>query len=237
LDLAPNRAKHCRVTTERRSAAELALEFVADGNVIGLGTGRAASAFVRDLGERVRAGLSVRGVPTSQATADLARQSGIPLVALDDVETIDVTVDGADEVDPHLDLIKGYGAAMVREKIVAAASRRLVILVGPEKLVATLGQRGRLPVEVIPFAAATCARRFAAMGLGGALREADGDRVVTDNGNYVFDCRVRAIADPAALDRELCCVPGVVGTGIFAGMADAVVVDDEGGARVMRRPG
>lgn len=220
-----------------RNAAELALGFVNEGDVVGLGTGRAANAFVRALGERVRAGLSVRGVPTSQATADLARQCAIPLVALDDVDAIDVTVDGADEVDPRLDLIKGYGAAMVREKIVAAASRRLVIVVGPEKLVTTLGERGRVPVEVIPFGAAVCARRFAEMGLDGALREDRGEKVITDNGNYVFDCRVQAIADPAALDRELCCIPGVVGTGIFAGMAAAVVVDEEGGGRVMRRGG
>ncbi len=219
-----------------RSAAEIALEFVADGHTVGLGTGRAANAFVRALGERARAGLTVRGVPTSQATAALARECGVALVGLDDVEAIDVTVDGADEVDPNLDLIKGYGAALVREKIVAAASRRLVISIGPEKLVDVLGQRGRIPVEVIPFAAATCARRFAAMGLAGAVRENGGEKVVTDNGNYVFDCGVTAIADPAALDRELCCIPGVLGTGIFAGMADAVVVDDPDGARLIRRP-
>ncbi len=218
-----------------QSAAVSALEFVENGFTVGLGTGRAASAFVEALGELVRAGLTVRGVPTSDATAELARRCGISLVGLDDVEGLDVTVDGADEVDPHLDLIKGYGAALVREKIVAAASRRLVILVGPEKLVDALGQRGRLPVEVIPFAAATCARRFAAMGLAGDVRVHEGNTVVTDNGNYVFDCEVAAIEDPAALDRELCCVPGVLGTGIFAGMADAVIVDDAGGARVMRR--
>ncbi len=220
-----------------KSAADIALDFVEDGNTVGLGTGRAASAFVRALGERVRAGLQVRGVPTSEATAALARECGVALVGLDDVEVIDVTVDGADEVDPQLNLIKGYGAALVREKIVAAASRRLVIMVGPEKLVDVLGQRGRIPVEVIPFAAATCARRFAAMGIGGDPREDDGKKVVTDNGNYVFDCRVRAIEDPAGLDRELCCVPGVLGTGIFAEMAEAVVVDESSGARLIRRPG
>jgi len=218
-----------------RSAAELAMDFVEDGFTVGLGTGRAASAFVRVLGERVQGGLVVRGVPTSVATAELARACGVPLVGLDDVESIDVTIDGADEVDPQLDLIKGYGAALVREKVVAAASQRLVILVGPEKLVNVLGQRGRIPVEVIPFAATLCARRFTAMGLGGALRQSDGAPVVTDNGNYIYDCRVESIADPAALDRELCCVPGVLGTGIFAGMARAVVVDRPDGATLMQR--
>lgn len=216
------------------SAADLALEFIEDGQIVGLGTGRAASAFVRALGARVGAGLSVQGVPTSQATAQLAGDCGIPLLALDDVERLDLTVDGADEVDPGLNLIKGYGAALVREKIVAAASDRLVILVGREKLVDCLGQRGRLPVEVVPFAVGTCGRRFAEMGIPGVVREADGEVVVTDNGNYVVDCRVEAIADPVSLDRELCCTPGVLGTGIFAEMAEAVIVEDDRGARLMR---
>lgn len=218
-----------------RTAAELAMDYVENGFTVGLGTGRAASAFVQVLGERVRSGMVVRGVPTSVATAELARACGVPLVGLDDVESIDVTVDGADEVDPKLDLIKGYGAALVREKVVASASRRLVILVGPEKLVSVLGQRGRIPVEVIPFAATVCARRFTGMGLGGALRQSDGAPVITDNGNYIYDCRVESIADPAALDRELCCIPGVLGTGIFAGMARAVVVDRPDGATLMQR--
>jgi ribose 5-phosphate isomerase A len=217
-----------------RTAAELALDFVEDGFTVGLGTGRAASAFVRALGARVRSGLAVRGVPTSLATAELARECGLPLVGLDDVDAIDVTIDGADEVDPKRDLIKGYGAALVREKVVAAASRSLVILVGPEKLVRVLGQRGKLPVEVIPFAAGVCDRQFTRMGLGGALRRSDGAPVVTDNGNYVYDCRVEAIDDPAALDRDLCCVPGVLGTGIFAGMARAVIVDHPDGAYLLQ---
>ncbi len=217
------------------TAADVALEHVEDGFVLGLGTGRAASAFVRALGERVADGLRVRGVPTSQATAELAGECGIPLLELAEVERLDLTVDGADEVDPHLDLIKGYGAALVREKIVASASNRLIILVGPEKLVDTLGQRGRLPVEVVPFAAAVCQRRFAEMGIPAVVRDEGGSPVLTDNGNFVLDCQVHAIDDPAALDRELCCTPGVLGTGIFAHMADAVIVEDRHGVRVMQR--
>jgi len=217
------------------TAADVALEHVEDGFVLGLGTGRAASAFVRALGERVADGLRVRGVPTSQATAELAGECAIPLLDLAEVERLDLTVDGADEVDPHLDLIKGYGAALVREKIVASASNRLIILVGPEKLVDTLGQRGRLPVEVVPFAAAVCQRRFAEMGIPAVIREEAGAPVLTDNGNYVLDCQVHAIDDPAALDRELCCTPGVLGTGIFAHMADVVIVEDRHGVRVMQR--
>src|SRR5436309_2414009 len=139
-------------------------EFVRDGDSVGLGSGRAASEFIRVLGERVRAGLHVRGVPTSDASAQLAASVGIPLVTLDEGMPLAVTVDGADEVAPNLDLIKGYGRALVREKIVAASSRRLVILVGDEKLVPRLGARGKLPVEVVPFALPLCEARLSELG-------------------------------------------------------------------------
>src|SRR5262245_30600139 len=141
------------------------LSMVPADAVIGLGSGRAASAFIRALGERVRQGLKVRGVPTSQATAKLATEVGIPLVTLDQIEQLDLTVDGADEVDPQLNLIKGYGGALVREKIVAAASRRRVILVTAEKLVDALGSHGRLPAEFLPFALPLCRRRLGDLGL------------------------------------------------------------------------
>src|SRR5436189_345376 len=141
--------------------ARRALGFVKDDTAVGLGAGRAATAFVRALADRVRDGLRVRGVPVSEATAELARELGIPLVGLE--ADIDVTVDGADEVDPNLDLIKGYGGALVRERIVAAASGRQIILVGPEKLVPVLGSHGRLPIEVVPFARPLAARRLEAL--------------------------------------------------------------------------
>src|SRR5512143_4018027 len=175
--------------------AARALEFVHDGAVVGLGTGRAATAFVEALGARVKQGLHVTGVPTSQATAATARRLAIPLVDLDDVDEIDVTVDGADEVDPQLNLIKGYGGAMVGEKIVAAASRREIILVGSEKLVPVLGKRGILPVEVIPFAVGFCKRRLAALGCRPQVRFTDGVRVpfVSDSGNYILDCGIEPI--------------------------------------------
>ena len=204
--------------------AERALEFVQDGNIVGLGSGRAATAFVRALGRRVQAGLRVRSVPTSQATAQLATATGIPLVPLTEDLIIDVTVDGADEVDPQLDLIKGYGGALVREKIVAAASRRLVILVGSEKLVSVLGQRGLLPIEVVPFGASFCRRRLQQLGYEAALRGASGGLYVTDNGNHILDCRVSAITHAAELEQRVLSIPGVVGTGLFVGMADTVLV-------------
>src|SRR5262249_47410221 len=140
---------------------ERALELIPDGAVLGLGSGRAASAFLKALAERVRTGgLKVRGVPTSRGTAELAGQLGIPLTTPAEVEALDVDVDGADEVDPSLDLIKGYGRALVREKIVASAARQLIILVTPEKLVPRLGARGRLPVEVVEFGLPVCERRL-----------------------------------------------------------------------------
>jgi ribose 5-phosphate isomerase A len=206
-------------------AAEAALEWVRDGMTLGLGTGRAAAAFVNALGTRVADGLQITGVPTSEATAELARRLGIPLARLEDVEILDITFDGADEVDDQLDLIKGYGGAMVREKIVAASSNQLVILVGPEKLVPQLGQRGRLPIEVLPFGEAVVRRELGKLGLD-ADRRVDGhsQSVVTDNGNWILDAKLRPPLDALALESAIVAIPGVVGTGFFLGMADAVIV-------------
>jgi ribose 5-phosphate isomerase A len=214
-------------------AAE-ALRHVANGQIIGLGTGQAASAFVRALGQRVAGGLDVRGLPTSEATAALARGLGIKLVTPDDVEVIDLDVDGADEVDPRGDLIKGYGGALLREKVVAHLARRFVVLVGGEKLVSVLGSRGRLPVEVVPFAATPCRRRLEALGYPAERRMAAGAPAVTDNGNRLLDCRVGPIADPAALDATLRTIPGVVGTGLFVGMKPTVLVWDGARCRTLR---
>lgn len=203
---------------------ERAVELVANGSKVGLGSGRAAEAFVTALGERVRAGLPVQGVPTSERTAALARELQIPLLTLAVAGKLDLTVDGADEVDPNLDLIKGYGRAMVREKIVAASSRQLVILVGEEKLVPTLGARGKLPVEVVPFALALCERRLAELGCRPVLDVRAGTPFVTDNGNHILDCHVGPIANPPQLECDIRAIPGVVGTGLFVGMADIVLV-------------
>jgi len=206
-------------------AAETALEWVRDGMKLGLGTGRAASAFVEALGARVATGLSVTGVPTSEATAALARRLAIPLARLEDVEALDITFDGADEVDGDLDLIKGYGAAMVREKIVAASSDQLVILVGPEKLVSALGERGRLPIEVVPMGVTLVRRELAKLGLATDLRTDDRSQtVVTDNGNWILDAKLDTPLDAVALEHAIVAIPGVLGTGFFLGMADAVVI-------------
>ena len=212
------------------AAAARALELIADGTRVGLGSGRAAAAFARLLAGRVRAGLRVAAVPTSQATERMARDLGIPLVGLDEDVELDLTIDGADEVAPNLDLLKGWGGALVRERVVAAASRRQVIVVGREKLVAALGQRGRIPVEVIPFARAPAARRLRALGLRPEVRtNANGTQpAITDNGNLLMDCVPSDVLRDGhaarALDAALRAIPGVVDTGLFLGTAERVLV-------------
>lgn len=217
--------------------AAYAVSLVPDGAGVGLGSGRAAAAFVRALGDRVRQGLRVRGVPTSEATAALARVAGIPLVELDRTP-LDLTVDGADEVDPELNLIKGYGGALVRERIVAAASRRQVILVTADKLVPRLGTRGRLPVEIVPFARRLCERRLEALGCRPELRGGERAPFLTDNGNLILDCGIAPLDDPAGLEREIRRIPGVVDTGLFLDTADTVVVAEDGRVRTLEpKPG
>ena len=210
-----------------------ALRLVKPGHTIGLGTGRAASAFIRALGA---SGIQVRGVPTSTPAEELARSVGIPIVTLAEAGKIDTDFDGADEVDSRFNLIKGYGGALVREKIVAASSRRLVVLVGYEKMVKRLGDRGSIPVEVVPFGVSLVSAKIKAMGMKPRIRENAGKEFITDNGNLILDCAVKKIASPARLDRELLAIPGVVGTGLFIAMADMVLVAEASGKiRVLKR--
>lgn len=205
---------------------QYALRYVKPGHTVGLGTGRAASAFIRALGA---SGISVRGVPTSKASEELGRSVGIPIVTLAQAGKIDTDFDGADEVDARLNLIKGYGGALVREKIVAASSRRFVVLVGYEKIVKWLGQNGPLPVEVVPFGLSLVTAKIKAMGMKPSAREKNGQQYITDNGNVILDCVVKKISNPARLDRDLLAIPGVVGTGLFAAMADVVLVAEASG--------
>jgi len=210
-----------------------ALDLVRDGTVVGLGTGRAATAFLHALAGRMRDGLQVEGVPTSEETARVARELGIPLVGLE--ADVDLTVDGADEVDPELNLIKGYGGALVRERIVATASARQVILVTRDKLVEVLGSHGRLPVEILPFALPLCRRRLEALGLKPVLRTEEDRPFVTDNWNVIVDCATGPIEDPPALERTILSIPGVIDTGLFLGIADTVLVADGAGVRELDR--
>ncbi len=223
------------IDAEKRRAAERGLEYVEHGMVLGLGTGSTAAHAVRLLGERVRAGLDVRGVPTSRATQALAEACGVPLATLDEVTRLDLTIDGADEVDPELRLIKGGGGALLREKIVASVSDRLVIVVDSGKLVERLGAFG-LPVEVTPFAANVVAAALEATGCRAALRCGAGGRpFVTDEGNVLLDCAYGAIGDPRALAASLNAIVGVVEHGLFLDMADIVIVGRAAGVEVIER--
>lgn len=211
-----------------------AAELIQPGMVVGLGTGSAATSFIKALGAKVQAGLTIRGLPTSEVSAKLATELGIPLVTFDDVPHLDVCVDGADEIDPNGDLIKGYGGALVREKIVAAYAKKFVILAGFEKRVKVLGERGKLPVEVLTFALTPCRRALETMGFPSELRKKDGEVFVTDNGNYILDCHTTAIDNPAETDTKMLAIPGVVGTGLFAKMAHVVMIQNEDGSIEVR---
>jgi ribose 5-phosphate isomerase A len=218
------------VLDPKRAAALAALEELPEHGVIGLGTGSTAKIFIDELAKLVHAGRKLVGVPTSQASRAQAEALGVPL--LDDAGpwSIDVTVDGADEVDASLNLIKGGGAAHTREKIVNHASRRNVIVVDPAKLSQKLGESWHVPIEVLAFGHATTARALGAHGVP-ALRTRDGAPVRTDAGNLIYDLKAGVIADPAGLDAALHAIPGVVETGLFVARVDVVIV---GGTPVRR---
>ena len=204
---------------EKEAAARASLEFVKDGQVVGLGTGSTAAFFIKLLAERVKAGLRIRGIPTSVKSQELAASLGIPLTTLDEVQEIAVTVYGADEVDPQLRLIKGGGGAMLREKIVASATKHLVIVADASKQVPVLG-KFPLPVEVIRFAEALVAKRIAELGAEVSVRKTtDGKPYVTDENNNILDCRFGEIRDADKLARQLSDMPGIVEHGLFIGMA------------------
>ena len=208
---------------EKEAAARASLKFVKDGNVVGLGSGTTAMHFIQLLGEQVKNGLRIRGIPSSVRSREQATSLGIPLTTFDECQEIDVTIDGADEVDPALRLIKGGGGALLREKIVASATRQVVIVVDATKRVPVLG-RFPLPVEVIKFARALVAKKIEALGAMVELRQADGKPYLTDENNYILDCRFGEISKPDVLARQLSDMPGVVEHGLFIGMANVVLV-------------
>lgn len=223
----------------KRQAAARALEAVRDGMKLGLGTGSTAKHFVELLGEKVRAGLDVVGVPTSEATRADALRCGISLTSLDEIDCLDLTVDGADEIDPKLNLIKGGGGALLREKIVAAASDRMIVIADDTKWVDTLG-RFPLPIEVIPFGLAATRRAlngaFAEAGVSGQMdlrRAKDGHVFVTDGGHWIVDAHLGRIADPPRLARLLAAIPGVVEHGLFVGLASTAILAGKQGIRVI----
>ncbi len=225
----------------KREAAAGALEFVQPGMRLGLGTGSTARPFVELLGERVRAGLDIVAVPTSEATREQAERCAIPLTTLDETPQLDLTVDGADEIAPDLTLIKGGGGALLREKIVAAASARMVVIADKSKWVSMLGQFA-LPIEVVPFGLAATKRAVeaatAAAGCPGPLtlrRDKTGRTFVTDGGHCILDAALQRIADPRALADRLAAIPGVVEHGLFIGLAHVAVIAGPEGRRIVER--
>ena len=227
----------------KRQAAAGALDFVRAGMRLGLGTGSTAAHFVDLLAGRVRGGLDVIAVPTSEATRAQAARLGVPLTTLDEAPELDLTVDGADEIAPDLSLIKGGGGALLREKIVAAASARMVVIADHTKWVATLG-RFPLPIEVVPFGLAATRRAVEAAALAAGApgpaplrRGNDGHAFVTDGGHFILDAALERIVRPDVLAKRLAAIPGVVEHGLFIGLAQVAVIAGPDGMRVVERPG
>lgn len=214
---------HMPHDAEKEVAARASLRFVRDGAVVGLGSGSTATDVLRLLGERIRAGLKILGIPTSRKTAELAAILGIPLTTFDQIQEIDVTIDGADEFDPQLSLIKGGGGALLHEKVVASASRQVVIVTDSSKQVPVLGMFP-LPVEVIAFAESLVKKRIEALGASVVLRQSNGRPFVTDEGHHMLDCSFGQIPDPPSLALRLNDMPGIVEHGLFIGIATVILV-------------
>ncbi len=223
----------------KEMAGRRAVEYVEEGMVIGLGTGSTAAYAIKALGERVAEGLQIQAISTSEASTQLATQLGIAMKSFEDETVLDLTIDGADEVDPNLNLIKGLGGALLREKIVAAATTLQIIIVDTSKLVNRLGTRSPLPVEVVPFGWPLAQRHLIEQDLRAELRkEAGGDEpIVTDNGNFILDCHFPdGIDDAAGTERRINAVPSVVENGLFVGLTDLVIVAEESGnCRIIER--
>ena len=219
----------------KRASADASLKYVKDGMVLGLGTGSTARYVLEGLAHKIsEEGLLVSGVPTSLASAEAARLLGIPLTSLEEHPVLDLAIDGADEVDPHLDLIKGLGGALFREKIVAAAARKFIVVVDESKIVPRLGTRVPVPVEVHPFGWRSTQAALEALRAKVTLRTVEGTPFRTDNGNLVLDAHFGVIRTPARLAASLDAVPGVVGHGLFLKMTDLALAASEHGVRTLR---
>ncbi len=207
----------------KRKAAQKAVEFIEDGMVLGLGTGSTTFFAIEAIGELVKKGYDLRGVPTSIASEEQAMKCGIPLVSMDEIKGIDLTIDGADEVDDDLNLIKGMGGALLREKMVAYASKQEIIIVDEGKLVRKLGTKSPLPIEVTRFGHVMTARNIRSLGCVPELKGGE-KPFISDNGNFIYNCRFDSIDDPSSLEIKLKSIPGVVETGLFLGLATKAVV-------------
>jgi ribose 5-phosphate isomerase A len=212
----------------KQAAAKKAIEYIKDGMNIGLGTGTTAYWAIQYIGEKVKQGLRVRAIATSIQSQNLAQELGIPIIGFAEAGHLDITIDGADEVDGQLQLIKGGGGALLREKIVAAATKFYIIIADDKKLVDTLG-KFKLPVEVIPFGWELTAAKLRNLGSEPGLRVGNDGPFITDNGNYILDCAFGSIPSPGVLQEKINAITGVVDNGLFVDMADCVIAGTEGG--------
>jgi ribose 5-phosphate isomerase A len=216
------------VMNAKKAAAERAVQYVKEGMIVGLGSGSTSYWAIHTLGERIKEGLKIRAVASSKSSEELAKQWGIPLVSFAEIDAIDVTIDGADEVDPDYNLIKGGGGAHLREKILAANSNKLIIIVDESKLVIKLG-KFPLPVEIVPFASELTIKKLEALQCKPQIRREKEKEFMTDNGNLIIDCMFNEIVDPKGLSEQLNTIPGVVEHGLFINMTDTIIVGKDDG--------
>ena len=219
----------------KRIAAQKAVDFVEDGMIIGLGTGSTVKYALKYLGDRIQEGLSIKGIPTSNETRKIAMKYNIPLISLSDYPEIDITIDGADEVDSNLNLIKGGGGALTREKMIAYHSKMVIIITDESKVVKSLGIDFALPIEVVKFEWEATKRMIEKFGCSVELRKIFDDPFITDNGNYILDCEFERISNPEQLEQDLNMIPGVVENGLFIGVATKVIVGSKKGIMTLER--
>ena len=219
----------------KRIAAQKAVEFVENDMIVGLGTGSTVKYALKNLGERVQEGLSIKGIPTSNETKKIAMKFNIPIVSLSEYPEIDITIDGADEVDSNLNLIKGGGGALTREKIIAYHSKMVIIITDDSKVVKSLGIDFPLPIEVVKFEWQATKRAIEKIGCNVELRKIFDDPFITDNGNYILDCEFERINDPEQLEQDINMIPGVVENGLFIGVATKVIVGSKKGIMTLER--
>lgn len=220
---------------EKKLVGEKAVDFIKDGMIVGLGTGSTVYYTILKLGQLVKEGLSIQGVPTSVKTAEMAKRLGIPLVRINDIGQIDIAIDGADEVDNNLDLVKGGGGALLREKIIAKAAAKFIVVATPSKMVDTLGYP--LPVEIVPFGVELTKHSIKALGGEPRLRQFNGTPYLTDNGNYIFDSVFPNLTQAKKIETDLNLIPGVVENGLFIDMADLVISLDRNNQFVYKNRG
>jgi ribose 5-phosphate isomerase A len=222
------------IELKKKLAGEKAVEYIQDGMTIGLGSGSTVYWTIKKLAELIQQGMNIKGIPSSKRTEGWANEFGIPLTDFSQIQTLDLAVDGADEVDQHFNLIKGGGGSLLREKLVDASSSMLIIVVDDSKMVLELGKYP-LPVEVVPFGWEVTAQRISSLGCVPTLRRGNNEIYISNNGNYILDCQFDSVPNPEELHKQLKLLLGVVETGLFVGMTDKVIVGEADGVTILEK--